>query len=79
MTMKEIHVEIDRASERRADLYRQLSEDFNPALSAELKQLDKELETLWDAHRELRARMRFGDHDKIVKRARLEERLERAA
>jgi hypothetical protein len=79
MTMKEIHVEIDRASERRAEVYRQLSQDFDPALSAELKQLDKELETLWDAHRELRARMRFGDHDKIVKRARLEERLERAA
>jgi hypothetical protein len=49
------------------------------ALAAELKELDAELDRLWDEQRSLRARLRFGDRDSIVARARVEERLERAA
>ena len=79
MTLNEIHTEIDRASERRAELYRLLSEGHNPELAAELHQLNDRLEKLWDEHRAVRARLRFGDPQAIVKRARLEERLERAA
>jgi ABC-type phosphate transport system auxiliary subunit len=79
MTLTEIHAEIDRASERRAELYRLLSDGHDAELAAELHQLNDRLEKLWDEHRAVRARLRFGDPDAIVKRARLEERLERAA
>jgi hypothetical protein len=48
-------------------------------LAAELKELEAEIATLWIEHREARVRQRFGDRDRIIKRARLEERLERAA
>ena len=45
----------------------------------ELKRLDAKLNGLWDELRAVRARLRFGDRDAIVARARVEERLERAA
>jgi hypothetical protein len=79
MTQQEIHAEIERASERRSELYRLLSQGHDPATAAELRELDARLEQLWNEHRALRARLRFGDPATIVKRARLEERLERAA
>jgi hypothetical protein len=77
--LNEIHEEIERASERRIELWHLLSEGHDPALQAELQQLNGELDRLWDKHRAIRARLRFGDRDKIVARARVEERLERAA
>jgi hypothetical protein len=79
MTLQEIHTEIERASERRTELYRLLSEGHDPELADELKALNTRLEELWNEHRAFRARLRFGDPEAIVKRARLEERLERAA
>ena len=79
MTLNEIHAEIERASVRRRELWRLLSEGRDPELAAEMKALDERLAELWDEHRETRARMRFGDKDEIVRRARIEERLERAA
>ena len=48
----------------------------SPILS---KHIDEQLVTLWDEHRAERARIRFGERDDIVRRARQEERLERAA
>jgi hypothetical protein len=77
--LNEIHEEIERASERRVELWHLLSETHDPALQTELQQLNAELDRLWDEHRAIRARLRFGDRDKIVARARVEERLERAA
>lgn len=74
-----IHAEIDRISEQRAELWKRLSLGRNPDLVAEIKALDTKLESLWDAHRAERARIRFGERENIVKRARAEERLERAA
>jgi hypothetical protein len=74
MTLQEIHTEIERASERRTELYGLLSQGHDPELAAELKALDARLEELWNEHRAFRARLRFGDPG-----ARLEERLERAA
>ena len=50
MTQQEIHTEIERASERRSELYRLLSR-ADPATAAELKQLDTRLEQLWNEHR----------------------------
>ena len=79
MNLQEIHTEIERASERRSELYRLLSEGHDPETAAELKRLDERLAGLWNEQRALRARLRFGDPESIVKRARLEERLERAA
>jgi ABC-type phosphate transport system auxiliary subunit len=77
--LDEIHEEIARASERRAELWNDLSHSYDPALAAELKRLNAKLDALWDEQRALRARLRFGDRESIVARARVEERLERAA
>ncbi len=77
--LTEIHEEIERASEQRAEIWHRLSQKYDPELQAELKRLNAELDRLWDEHRAIRARLRFGDRDKIVARARVEERLERAA
>jgi hypothetical protein len=77
--LNEIHAEIERASEQRAELWHRLSQGHDPSLQAELRKLNDDLDRLWDEHRAIRARVRFGDRDKIVARARVEERLERAA
>jgi hypothetical protein len=78
-TMKEIHEEIGRLSEDRAELWHRLSDEYDPEVREEIRAIDAELDKLWDEHRALRARVRFGDRDSIVARARVEERLERAA
>lgn len=75
----EIHAEIDRLTERRAELWHALSDGRDPAAVEELRAIEASLADLWDAHRAERARLRFGERDQIVKRARAEERLERAA
>ena len=78
-TLSEIRAEIERLSERRSDLWHDLSDGRDPELAAELKQLEARLEQLWDEQRAARAQLRFGERDKIIARARQEERLERAA
>jgi hypothetical protein len=78
-TLDQIHAEIERATERRAELWRLLSNGHDPALAGELHELEARLARLWDEHRSLKARARFGDRDEIIKRARHEERLARAA
>ena len=75
----EIKAEIERVSERRGELWQTLSEGHDTAVRDELKQLDDTLNRLWDEHRALRAKIRFGERDLIIKRARTEERLMRAA
>ena len=79
MSNEQIHHEIDELSERRAELWRILGEGHDAAASAELKHVQTRLDELWAEHRALRARVRFGDRERIVARARAEERLERAA
>ena len=78
-TIPEIHAEIERLSEVRGELWQQLSQGRSQELVDEIKQIDDRLVTLWDEHRAERARIRFGERDEIVRRARQEERLERAA
>jgi hypothetical protein len=78
-TLKEIKLEIDRLSDRRADVLHKLSEGHNPDLIAEHKKLDEQIAGLWDEQRAVRATIRFGDRDLIIQRARHEERLSRAA
>jgi hypothetical protein len=79
MTLSEIHAEIERLSEERSELWHRLSAEYDPELKEDIRRLDAELNRLWDEHRALRARVRFGDRASIVARARVEERLERAA
>lgn len=78
-TLTEIHEEIERLSEERGELWHRLSAEYDAGLVAEIRALDAKLDRLWDDHRALRARVRFGDRSSIVARARVEERLERAA
>ena len=78
-TRDEIHAELEAASERRSELWHLLSNGHDAELSEELHELEERIAGLWDEHRALRARLRFGDRESIVARARVEERLERAA
>ena len=78
-TSQEIHQDIDRLSDERAELYKRLSAEQDAAVVADIHRLDAELDRLWDENRALRAQVRFGDRNHIVARARVEERLERAA
>jgi cell division protein FtsB len=78
--LNDIKQEIDRLSDRRADVLHRLSEGgHNPELTAEHKQLNEQIAGLWDEQRAVRATIRFGDRDLIIQRARHEERLSRAA
>jgi hypothetical protein len=78
-TSTEIRHEIELATERRAELWHALSQAHDPVLVDELKQVDARLSALWDEHRAARAQLRFGERESIIKRARTEERLSRAA
>jgi Protein of unknown function (DUF2630) len=78
-TLEEIHTEIESLSEERTELWPKLSDQHDPEVRAEIHAIDEQLDHLWDEHRAVRARLRFGDREKIVARARVEERLERAA
>jgi hypothetical protein len=78
-TLAAIHSEIETLSEERSELWHRLSAEYDPAIREDIRRLDDQLNSLWDEHRALRARVRFGDREQIVARARAEERLERAA
>jgi len=78
-TLREIHAEIDRVSARRTEAWQELSAGLDPRVKDEIKALDTELDALWAEVRALKARVRFGEREKIIARARQEERLERAA
>ena len=77
--LHEIKREIEVLSEQRSELWTRLSQGFDATVSTELKEIDARLDGLWDEHRAVKARLRFGDREKIIKRARTEERLLRAA
>ena len=78
-TTEQIHADIERTSELRAELWKRLGEQHDAVAAAELKELDARLDELWAEHRARRAELRFGARDRIIARARAEERLERAA
>ena len=78
-TIAEIDAEIEVLSEQRTELWNLLSRGRNEAVRDEIKQIDERLQALWNEHRAERARIRFGERDEIVRRARAVERLERAA
>jgi hypothetical protein len=78
-SLDEIKVAIEELTERRAELLHALTEAHDAALVAEHHALDEQLAALWDEQRAARAQLRFGERDAIIRRARTEERLERAA
>ncbi len=77
--LNDIKREIERLSDERADLLHRLSEGFDAPLAAEHKALDERIDRLWEEARMEKARLRWGEREDIVRRARAEERLERAA
>jgi hypothetical protein len=79
MTPDQIHDEIERISEERQELWHTLADGHDPAVREDIKALDTRLQELWQALRMEKARLRFGEREDIVRRARAEERLERAA
>lgn len=78
-TIPEIQTEIEQLSAQRTELYTELSRRRSETVRQEIKQIDERLQTLWDQHRAERARIRFGEREDIVRRARAEDRLDRAA
>jgi polyhydroxyalkanoate synthesis regulator phasin len=79
VTTEQIHIEIEELSEQRQDLWHRLSDGLDLAAQSEIKDLDARLTELWERLRLEKARLRFGEREEIVRRARAEERLERAA
>ncbi|OFW75596.1 MAG: hypothetical protein A2Y55_03075 [Actinobacteria bacterium RBG_16_68_12] len=79
MTVTQIHDEIEHLSETRQELWQRLSEGLDSTVAGEIKELDAKLKELWQTLRMEKARLRFGEREEIVRRARAEERLERAA
>jgi hypothetical protein len=79
VTPNQIHTEIERVSEERQELWQLLSEGLDTSVQGQIKELDTRLQELWQRLRIEKARLRFGEREEIVRRARAEERLERAA
>jgi hypothetical protein len=78
-TLEDIQREIDELSERRVELWHELSAGHDASRQAEVHRLEERLEELWQEQRQLRAQLRWGDRKRIIARARAEERLERHA
>jgi hypothetical protein len=79
VTTEQIHTNIEELSEQRQELWQRLSYGLDLAVQAEIKDIDAQLTELWERLRIEKARLRFGEREEIVRRARAEERLERAA
>jgi hypothetical protein len=79
VTPDQLHTEIELLSEERQELWQRLSEGLDTSVQTQIKELDERLKTLWQSLRIEKARLVFGEREEIVRRARAEERLERAA
>ena len=75
----EIRLEIEELTAQRAELLHELALGHDPVLAAEHRRLEELVAELWDEHRAARAERRWGNRERIIKRARAEERLDRAA
>jgi hypothetical protein len=78
-TINDIRIEIEELTERRAQVMHDLSSGHDVVLAKEHQTLEQRIAELWDEQRAARAERRWGDRELIIKRARAEERLERAA
>jgi hypothetical protein len=73
----EIRAELDRATEERAELWGDLSENHNSEKSGRAAELSELIEDLWTELRRAEAQATFGPADEIIARARAEDRLDR--
>lgn len=77
-TIAEIQADLERATERRAELWKALSQHgYDAEASTEAARLSSLIGDLWAERRALLARWRHGPVERIQARARAEERLER--
>jgi len=78
-SLNDIRAEIEALTERRAQLLRILSEQDDEAFTAEHASPAGEMARLWEGHRIDPARLRSGERDEILQRARHGRPPERAA
>ena len=78
-SLPDIRTDIESLTERRSELLHALAEGHDAELVEQHKAVEEQIAQLWEEHRIARARVRFGERDQIIQRARHEERLERAA
>lgn len=76
-TLNEIKQDLSEATERRTALWQELSIAGDAEKVAEVARLNERIEALWTEARAARNEARFGPKERIVARARKEERLER--
>jgi hypothetical protein len=76
-TIQEIRTDLERTTERRADLWEELGHGRDEAKATEAARLSGLINNLWAELRTVKARARWGDPELIQRRARAEERLER--
>ena len=70
VTPDQIHTEIERISEERQELWQRLAEGLDNDVQGQIKDLDDRLQQLWQSLRVEKARLRFGEREEIVRRAR---------
>jgi hypothetical protein len=78
-TLTDIRREVERASERRSELWEELADGHDAVKAAEAARLSRRIEELWAEARAARAHARYGPSDEIITRARAEDRLDREA
>ena len=78
-SLSEIRAEIEQLTQQRADLFHKLAEGHDRALADQRRDLEEQIAALWEEHRIARVHLLFGERELIIQRARVEERLARAA
>jgi hypothetical protein len=76
-SIQEIRADLDRAAEKRAELWEELGHGVDQTKSAEAARLTGLIEDLWAELRTVKAQQRWGSTELIRRRAMAEERLER--
>jgi hypothetical protein len=72
----DIRAELDRLSEQRTRLWKDLALGHDAAKATECRRVSKAIEALWLELRDTSVRARFGPRDRVIARARAEARLE---
>lgn len=75
--VREIRRELDETAARRTELWHELSDGHDSSTAAEIARLTTRIEDLWEQLRQTRVRLRFGAPERILARARSEERIDR--
>ena len=76
-TPTDIRNDLDQATERRAEIWEDLSEQHDAVKSVQAAELSELIEELWTELRRAQVHARFGPADEIIARARAEDRLDR--